>query len=169
MAKPSDSAGGKPVLKLAGADTSVDVTSLAVYALDPQGKVLNAALINKEGQCDVPADALSSAARIVLASAPRGDEPPDLENAVPFSVRDFAERLKSDRLIEIDKSRWGVLFPFRRCADGSIEHCYPYPYVVFDLEKRALAGLEASTLKAKVQLEELALIPSDFPFFPRRC
>src|SRR6266542_693584 len=107
MAKPSDSAGSKPVLKLAGADAGVDPTSLAVYALDSQGKVLNAALINNQGQFDVPADALSSAARIVRAPAPRGDEPPDLENALPFSVRDFAARLKSDPVFEIDKSRWG--------------------------------------------------------------
>jgi hypothetical protein len=169
MPKASDSTGGKPVLKLAGADSGVDLTSLAVFALDSQGKVLNAALVNNQGQFDVPASALASAARIVVASAPRGNEAPDLENAVPFSLRDFSARLKGDAVFEIDKSRWARLYPIRRCADGSIEHCYPYPYVVKALELRALAGVEGKTVKAKSQLQDLARISSDLSLFPRKC
>src|SRR3954452_6984477 len=134
MAKPSDSSGSKPVLKLADADANIDVSSLAVYTLDAQGKVLHAARVNNQGQFDVPTDAISSAARVVLAPAARGNEGPDPEKSIPFSVRDFASRLKSDAVFEIDKSRWGRIFGFRRCATGSIEHCYPFPYVLEELE-----------------------------------
>jgi hypothetical protein len=163
MARPT-----KPVLRLADADADVDLTSLAVYSLDAQGKVLNAAQINKEGQFDVPADSLKSTARVYVAAAPKGNEAPDLANAVPISVRDFATRLTGDAVFEIDKSRWGVLFPIVKCANGSIEHCYPYPHVLYDIEQQARAGLEPTTLKARVQLEDYARVSTSV-FTPYRC
>jgi hypothetical protein len=158
MPRPSDTTGSKPVLKLADADDTADITSLAFFALDSQGKVLNAALVNNAGQFDIPRDALAKAARIVLAPAPRGDEPLDIDNAVPFHLRDFINQFNANAVFELDKSRWTRLFPIRRCADGSIEHCHLYPWILQELELRAIAGLEATTPKARVRLEEAARI-----------
>jgi len=170
--RPSDPKGSKPALKLTDADAGVDLTSLAVVALDSQGKVLTAAPVGKDGQFELAVDSLSSASRIVVAPAPKANEAPNLENAVPISVRDFASRLKTDdNIFEIDKSRWGVLFPIRRCASGSMEHCYPYPYVLADIEARALSSLQAqvTSIKSQTLLEDRARIGIDSSFLPYRC
>ena len=84
----------------------LDLTSLAVVALDSQGRVLTAAPVGKDGKFELALGSLSCAARMVLTAAPKPNEAPNLENAIPISVRDFASRLKTaDNIFEIQIQR----------------------------------------------------------------
>lgn len=107
-------------------DSSTETGPLTIYALDAAGKVVSTAPVSEKGDFDLTPDAVTKAARVVIARTPEGSDAPDLKNAVAFHPSEIAERLRGREAIELGPSHAGILFPIYRCADGSVRHCWPY-------------------------------------------
>jgi len=154
-------------LILVDPDPGVRTQSLAIYTLDAAGEVLSAAPVSAEGDFDLSAETLAKSSRVVVARAGGEKEKPDLANAVSFHSYEVSERLKVGESIELGATQIGIIFPPRRCVEGTLRHCYPFPLAV-----KSLAA-ELSAVPRIAEMFDVATTPFDaaafkpFPMFPR--
>lgn len=153
-------------------DANIKLDSLAIYTLDASGKVLKTTPVSDKGEFDLTSEAVSSASRVAVARAAEGKQPPDLTNAVLFQSYDVAERLRAGEALELGGNDIGILIRPRRCAQGSLRHCYPYRLVVKNLaaeiQVQSIARKASSVLESAVS-ESVSGAFRQFPspIFPR--
>jgi hypothetical protein len=129
--------------------------------------VLSTAAVNEKGEFDLSSDTVAKAARVVVAKAAEGKEEPDLEAAVSFHPFEIAERIKAGEALELGANQLGIIIRTRKCAEGTVRHCYPFPLVVQNI---ALELQQNAVSKIAGLIEpEPAINPrlKPFPIFPR--
>lgn len=144
-----------PSIRLMDADEKTDLSTLAIYALDAKGNIINSAAVDNSGAFELPEKVLASAQRVAVAPAASGKEPPDLRNAVELNPRELTQSVKDLGVIDIARTRWTKLFPIARCVDGSVRACTPYPWLLRELEVQAFGTFDR--------------IATPSIIFPRRC
>lgn len=158
----------RPKLVLRDADPAVQPQSLAVYTLDASGKVLSTTAVNEKGEFDLSTEAVSKAARVVVGRAAEGKEAPDLTNAVSFHSYEVAEQLRAGQSLELGPSQLGIIFLPRRCAEGSVRHCFPFPLAVQSIAaEMKLAAMPRVTEIVDTAATSIAASLGSISIFPR--
>ncbi len=127
-------------LNLVGLKEGDDRPEIVVKAVDRDMKTLSISKVDAEGNFDIMADALKSAHRIIVG--PDAEDIPD-EHILAYRPRQFAQLIEADTTIAIGAHYWERWFRFTTCVSGSVRHCYPYPWVIWDIVKQVALPLSA--------------------------
>lgn len=156
MARPREQ-GDRLKLQLADVPEGEQTPKLAVFAVDRAGETVHRAEVSAQGDVHVPAAALDKAAQVVVGSA-------DAESAADLG-RDETLVFHTDYVRNVIAQGAelaipiGKLIGFQRCADGSVERCIPYPFV-----------LDALVAQSKVSLQRASIVrPAIRPPFHPIC
>lgn len=149
---------------------------LAVYTVDRSFRLIGQIEVDEEGQFDLPDDALEEAHFVVIGPATEDFSELDRKNAIIYRPSQFRELLKAGLDIEIPKRDWYPWLHVRRCASGSVSHCFPYRPLLRDLLRRAVLPSTIRREQLRTSLSPTAPIreiaEANLPFHPpflRRC
>ena len=150
-----------------------EAPKLAVYALDRAGQTVHTAAVSAQGEAKLTAAQLEKAAQVVVApaGAKDADAISETERAV-FHADYVREVIKTGAELEIPI---GQLIGIRRCVDGSVERCIPYPWLIDELTERSFATIKSAKVErlsaiASVRASDAIIArPPIRPRFPPRC
>ena len=141
--------GGRPgpsKLQLTGIEESQEKPEIAVYAVDESFKPVHTARVDESGNFDLPDQALKKAKTIVVGPYTEDFESLDKGKLAKYRPAHFQELLAAGAGLEIAKVHWADWLQFRYCVDGSVSHCYPYPWFINELYLQS--ALDASKVSA---------------------
>ncbi|HWP32367.1 MAG TPA: hypothetical protein VNL97_01335 [Solirubrobacterales bacterium] len=162
-----------------GLEKGEEAPRLEVHLLDRSGKAIDSATLDDNGNFSLPRKQIDAADRVTIA--PLGKDPAELESAeaLTYRARDFGAMLGEGATIDLSRRDWGRFLFVRRCVDGSVSRCYPYPWFIRNLlldasrAKVALSTGSGSSLEQRevARLEDALIAQPNVrpPFFPRRC
>jgi hypothetical protein len=167
--------GDRLKLNLVDAPEDADAPKLAVYALDAAGEITHSADVSAQGEVRMTSAALSKAEKVVVAEAgAKGAADISSSERVMFHADYIKDVIAEGAELEIPI---GKLIGIRRCVDGSVDRCIPFPFVIDALAERAFtasATLETAKLDRFSEIKAtragdaiLAKPPFRPPFFPR--
>jgi hypothetical protein len=139
-------------LRFADLEAGQEAPRVAVEVLDRSGETIHRAEASAAGEVSLPAGVVEKAHKVmvVAAEAEEGAQP-----AMVLRSAEIRELISSGVALEVPRDKWGSLIGFSQCVDGSVSHCFLFPYVVDDLLLRT-------------SIDKLAFPrPSRPPFRPR--
>lgn len=168
----------KGKLSLSGFQPEQDTQpSAAIFAVDRQGEVIHRVQVAEDGSFELPARILKKSDRILV-----GPDVEDLRSIERDRLSVFrtehARRLVAETgTLSIARQRWHSWFGVTRCADGSVRHCFPYPWLIRDLvaqtvalpevQARRLTSAPRASLTEGGRLAQVATLA--LPYLPYRC
>lgn len=127
-------------IELNGFKKGDDVSKLAVYAADRSRKVIEMAEVDEKGYFNLSGDALKKANQVLIGPAVDNLQSADKRIFTSFRVSQFKKVLQTSATIDISKNNWSRWRWFKRCVNGDVKHCYPWPILVNQfMEKVAFA------------------------------
>jgi hypothetical protein len=175
MAKENES-GDKLKLSFVEAPEGEKAPKLAVYVIDRAGETVHRAEVGANGEVKVPDAALKKGSQVIVGPAAKTAGDVDPGERLVFHTDYIREVISAGAELEIPIDR---LIPFRRCVDGTVERCIPFPWLIDTLVARAsqsahVANFEKAEVSqaikldaAKLQDSILARPPFRPPFVPR--
>ncbi len=182
MAETTSPRPGQLRLNLVGFKEGDDRPQIVVKALDASGNALSISKVAADGSFDLSTDTLKAANRIVIGPDVEDQTVPE-ETTLTYRARQFAQLVEKDPSVAIAPSYWKNWFFFTTCVTGSVRHCFPYPWVIWDLAKQASLSItlpqalapttprpvEASVLSRKSLGLDAVLAPETIWPIPRFC
>ena len=122
--------GAEFALRFVDLESGEEAPRVAVEVLDRGGETIHRADVSPTGDVSLPANVVDKAHKVavVAAEADEGAEPAMVLRAA--EVRDVISR---GAALEVPRDRWGSLIGISQCVDGSVSHCFLFPYLVDDL------------------------------------
>jgi len=171
---------GSEKLKLLPVDVpeGEETPKLAVYAVDREGKTVHRAEVGAGGEATLPGSVLDRAERIVVGAVAKDVDALQPSEQLVYHSRYIAEIIAQGAELEIPI---GKVIGIRRCADGSVTRCIPFPYLIDELVASSLRAEVKSLARARDEAPQpvkLALARSEDivhalspirPPFPPRC
>lgn len=118
-----------------------EAPKLAVYAVDREGKTVHRAEVGAGGEATLPGSVLDRAERIVVGAVAKDVDALEPSEQLACHSRYVAEIIAQGAELEIPIRR---LIGIRRCADGSVTRCIPFPYLIDELVASSLrAGVKS--------------------------
>jgi hypothetical protein len=139
-------------LEFSGLQEGETPPSVVVEALDREGQTIHREEVSEGGDISLPADVLEKANKLTISAA---DADEGAEPAIIVRAREVRKLVEEGTPLRISRSQWGRLWPFTECVDGSVKHCFPFPYLI-------------DSLLLQSQVKQLAFPrPIRPPFWPR--
>src|SRR6266566_1638277 len=169
----------KLTLRLVDLPEGETAPKLAVYAVDQAGATIHRAEVSAGGAANLPAAALDKAEQVVVG--PSAKDVAELERAqqLAFHTDHIRDLIAQGAELEIPI---GKIISLRRCVDGSVTRCIPFPYLIDELVAQSsrvkVAALQhatktegmRSTMLTLAKAEDAAIARSPLrPPFPLRC
>jgi len=171
---PKPESSDKLKLHFVDAPEGEEAPKLAVYAVDRAGTTVHRAEVSASGEATLPASALKKAEQVLVGPVAKDAGELDRSELLSFHSAHIKDVIAQGAVLEIPI---GKLIPFRRCVDGSVQRCLPYPWFIDSLVTKATSvklALEKSEIAhialmnvAKAHDAILARPPIRPPFFPR--
>lgn len=172
---------GRAQIQLTDFTESEARPEIAVYAVDASGTPIHTAKVDDKGNFDLPEDKLQQAKMVVVGPYSDKFDSLDKGNLAKYRASHFQELVRSGTALEIAKSSWVDWLHIRYCVNGSVSHCYPYPWILRDLYAQsafesatASSSLRVPTIlgnpRARRSLDLEQIFPAHiFPPFRFRC
>ena len=170
---------GRSQLKLTDFTESETRPEIAVYAVDASFNPIHTAKVDEKGNFDLPEDKLNQAKMVVVGPYSDNFESLDKRSLAKYRVSHFQEMVKAGTGLEISKIHWADWLHITYCVDGSVSHCYPYPWILKELYlQSALETISSSFRSSSVTGSSVArassileqILPRGIsPFIRYRC
>jgi hypothetical protein len=153
---------GRSQIKFTDFTESDTRPEIAVYAVDAAFKPLHTAEVDEKGNFDLPEDKLKKAKLVVVGPYAEDFASLDKRSLAKYRVSHFQEIARAGTGLEIAKSDWAEWLHLRYCVNGSVSHCYPYPWYLNELYLQS--ALESVTLSASRDLAGSSSVSSSSLF-----
>lgn len=130
-------------LNLAGHQRGEDRPEIIIQAVNKDMKPLHTSKVDAQGHFDLPDSALKEAHRIIIGPDPEGRDV--TENRLIYRPRQFSQLIEKSDVLNIASRYWRNWFFITTCVTGSVRHCFPHPWVVWDFVKQAALPLAQSS------------------------
>lgn len=162
MAKPTDYQTGRRLqLKLHDLDPQQAPPELAVRLVDRAGSVLHTAPVDAQGTVELPEQLLGEAQSVRIGPAAAEGEEAAESHFVGFRAARFQE-LAARGAIDISRRDWLRWYRLQTCVEGTVRHCYPFPWLIETLVQSALPRFAAGSRVRKASLERVGLETASF-------
>lgn len=164
-------------LRLVDVPEGQEAPKLAIYAVDRSGATVHRSEVSAAGEVTLPATALAKADHLVVGAAAKDAAALAPGEQLVFHASYVADLIEQGVELDVPISR---LIGIRRCVDGNVTRCIPFPYVIDDLvasslraQSRSLSNVIADASRAErrvfAQNEDIARALPLRPPFPPRC
>ncbi len=121
-----------PVIRLVDFVEGDQRPEIGVYVFDRTGKPLHVAKVGAEGQFDSPEKVLAAAHMVALGPYIENAAELDHTSLSRFRPEHFRALIAERGAIEVPKAKWITWLFVTRCVNGSVSHCYPFPWILRD-------------------------------------
>src|SRR3990172_9960895 len=137
-------------LRLVGLEDQ-QAPEMAVYALDRGRGMIYRANVGKEGKFDLPDEVLKKAAYIVIGPDTDKFDELDKNTLMMYRARRFLQQMEISPVVEIPRPAWPRWLFVTLCVNGSVSHCYPWPWLVNDLVSQVVLYKASSVQFTRVE------------------
>jgi hypothetical protein len=140
-------------LRIADLKKGEEAPRLAMEVLDRAGETIHRAEPSETGEVSLPPEVVEKAHRVTVVpvEAEKGAAP-----MMVLRADEVRQLMSSNVALDVPRDRWASHIGILQCVNGTVSHCFPFPYLFDDLV------LQAQTL------DRIAFPrPSRPPFRPR--
>ena len=156
--------GDRLKLELVDTPEGEEAPKLALFAVDRAGETVHRAEVSPEGDVRIPIAALEKAVEVVVGPADAKSAADLGEQALTFHTDYVRDVIAQGAELAIPVGR---LIGIRRCVDGSVERCIPYPFVIDTLVAQSQVSSRLATV-AQFERSSASVLrpPVRQPFHP---
>lgn len=137
MARKRREAGTRLELRLADLEAEEEAPRLAVEVLDRAGETIHRAEASETGEVSLPPDVVEKAHKVALVPA-EGEE--GVAPMMVLRAGEVKDLMSRNVALDVPRDKWASIIGIVQCVDGSVSHCFPFPYLVDDLVLRSFTA-----------------------------